>query len=100
MYRLLDEGEDILPTDQYFDTRHGWQPCNALRPHTVRVSYSSLPVRRKIEDTKELGTSPNTGSPKLPEYIEFHLFCEKEGLAPSQAENIYHYLLRQLLACQ
>jgi hypothetical protein len=64
MYRLLDEGEDILPSDQYYDTRHGWQSCAASRPHTAKVSYSSLPVRRKIEDAKELATPPNTDSPK------------------------------------
>ena len=42
--------------------------------------------------------SHNTGSPKLPDYLDFHLFCDKEGLFPKQAENIYRYIVGQLRA--
>lgn len=57
MYRLLKDGEIVLPTDEYMyhtlDTER-WAPCLKISGGPWRAG--NLPVRRKIEDSNDLNT--------------------------------------------
>jgi len=53
----------------------------------------------KFDDIKELlPPANNTGSPKLPPYIDFHILCDEQGLSPEQSEILYRWIERQLQA--
>jgi hypothetical protein len=49
MYRLLDLGEAVLSSDEFYRPGDGWVVFNTLPTSTV-VGYGDLPVRRKVEN--------------------------------------------------
>lgn len=73
--------------------------CGAEMTDTYQTMVDAITAWNRRPDIKEAGQpATNTGSPKLPDYQDFHLFCDKEGLFPKQAENIYQYIVSQLRA--
>lgn len=63
MFRLLEVNEQMYAGDEWYDTSHGWRTI-PIPLIGVPITQSSSPVRRKIEDAKELGTTPNRQSAK------------------------------------
>jgi hypothetical protein len=79
------------------------QAVEVIRSNWPDARYSTLREAlelsiKLLEAEEPAQLSHNTGSPKLPGYLDFHIFCDKEGLFPKQAENIYRYIVGQLRA--
>ena len=55
-----------------------------------------LEVGRQPQNTKELDTMPNTGSPKLPCFTDWSVFAASQGMSPAQAHEVHAWFVRQL----
>jgi hypothetical protein len=65
MYRLLDVGEKVVLGDEIWHGSEGWGELMWDMPGFKQVVLSgSNPMRRKIEDSAEMGTTPNIAMPK------------------------------------
>lgn len=52
----------------------------------------------RLETMEAKAIAPNTGSPKLPLPVHWHLFASGLGITPKQGKDIYEWWERQLRA--
>lgn len=93
MWRVLDVGEAPMVGDEWWyqtgEVSGGyWTPC--IGPF-VHIEVGAVVIRRKISDTKELGTSPNKPSAEISALIS-ELYSNKPADRVYSREEVISYL--------